>query len=290
MSTRSLTLPAVPVDEGLSAYFRSIWKFPVLDADEEYMLALRLRDHGDVDAAHRLVTSHLRLVAKIAFKYRGYGLPMSDLVAEGNIGLMKAVKKFEPERGFRLATYAMWWIKAAITEYILRSWSLVKVGTVAAQKKLFFSLRRIRKALDVSESGELSRSDAEVVARKLDVDAQDVIDMSRRLGAQDLSLNAPVGDGDNAPQLQDVLADDGLSPEGQVAESQELMQRRGLLARALASLPDRDRLVLEERRLSEDPVTLDELGIRLGISRERVRQIENRAFERLQKAVLESES
>lgn len=290
MSTRSLTLPAVPVDEGLSAYFRSIWKFPVLDADEEYMLALRLRDHGDVDAAHRLVTSHLRLVAKIAFKYRGYGLPMSDLVAEGNIGLMKAVKKFEPERGFRLATYAMWWIKAAITEYILRSWSLVKVGTVAAQKKLFFSLRRIRKALDVSESGELSRGDAEVVARKLDVDAQDVIDMSRRLGAQDLSLNAPVGDGDNAPQLQDVLADDGLSPEGQVAESQELMQRRGLLARALASLPDRDRLVLEERRLSEDPVTLDELGIRLGISRERVRQIENRAFERLQKAVLESEA
>ena len=286
MTTRSVTLPAVPVDEGLSAYFRSIWKFPILDAEEEYMLALRLRDHGDVDAAHRLVTSHLRLVAKIAFKYRGYGLPMSDLVAEGNIGLMKAVKKFEPERGFRLATYAMWWIKAAITEYILRSWSLVKVGTVAAQKKLFFSLRRIRKALDVSESGELSRSDAEVVARKLDVDAQDVIDMSRRLGAQDLSLNAPVGDGDNAPQLQDVLADDRLSPEGQVAERQELTQRRGLLAKALASLPDRDRLVLEERRLSEDPVTLDELGIRLGISRERVRQIENRAFERLQKAVL----
>jgi RNA polymerase sigma-32 factor len=286
MSTQTLTLPAVPVDEGLSAYFRSIWKFPVLDAEEEYMLALRLRDHGDVDAAHRLVTSHLRLVAKIAFKYRGYGLPMSDLVAEGNIGLMKAVKKFEPEKGFRLATYAMWWIKAAITEYILRSWSLVKVGTVAAQKKLFFSLRRIRKSLDMAETGELSRADAERIAGRLDVDAQDVIDMSRRLGTQDMSLSTPLGDGDNAPELQDVLADDGPSPESLVAASQEMAKRRDLLAKAMADLPERDRLVLLERRLADEPVTLDELGVRLGISRERVRQIENRAFERLQKAVL----
>ncbi|MEO5336925.1 MAG: RNA polymerase sigma factor RpoH [Magnetospirillum sp. WYHS-4] len=286
MTTKALTLPAVPVDEGLSAYFRSIWKFPILDAEEEYMLAVRWRDQGDVAAAHRLVTSHLRLVAKIAMKYRGYGLPLSDLVAEGNIGLMKAVKKFEPERGFRLATYAIWWIKASITEYVLRSWSLVKMGTLAAQKKLFFSLRRLKSSLKISESGDLTPADAETLARRLDVDAQDVVDMNRRFGSRDVSLNAPVSDGENAPQFQDSLADDRVSAEEGLAEGQEALLRRRLLLDALATLSERDRLVLEARRLSDDPVTLDELGGRLGISRERVRQIENRAFEKVQKAVL----
>ena len=281
----SLSLPVVPVEESLSAYFREVWRFPVLTADEEYMLACRWRDDGDVDSAHRLVTSHLRLVAKIAMKYRGYGLPLSDLVSEGNIGLMKAVKKFEPERGFRLSTYAMWWIKAAITEYVLRSWSMVKMGTVAAQKKLFFSLRRIKSTLDIADNGELSPEDAARLADTMKVSEQDVIDMNRRLGTRDMSLNAPVSDEDGAIQFQDTIADDTPSPEVRAADGQELGLRRELLAQAMENLDPRDREIFVERRLQEDPPTLEELGERYGISRERVRQLENRAFEKVRKAM-----
>ncbi|MEK9753487.1 MAG: RNA polymerase sigma factor RpoH [Rhodospirillaceae bacterium] len=277
----NIALPAVPVEGGLSRYFREVWRFPILDKDEEQSLALRWRDKGDIDAAHRLVTSHLRLVCKIAMGYKGYGLPMADLVSEGNIGLMKAVKKFDPDKGFRLSTYAMWWIKAAITEHILKSWSLVKLGTVASQKKLFFSLRSIKSRLGVTDQGELSEADAKRISERTDVSVDDVINMNRRLGARDMSLNAPVQADDDATTFQDTLVSDGPSPEAVFAESEEYDHRQAVLARALAALPERERQIFVERRLKDEPKTLEELGESYGISRERVRQLEARAFEKV---------
>ena len=281
------SLPQVSVESGLSGYFQEIWKFPLLDRDEEYMLAERFRSHGDSNAAHKLVTSHLRLVAKIAMKYKGYGLPMADLVSEGNIGLMKAVKKFEPERGFRLSTYAMWWIKAAITEHILKSWSLVKLGTVASQKKLFFSLRRIKSKLDIMDTGELTDQQAERISEITDVSARDVKDMNQRLAARDYSLNATVGsDDDGTVEYLDTLVDTTPTAEMRLAKSQEFSARNALLQDALASLSDRERDIIVERRLSENPKTLEELGEVYGVSRERIRQLEVRAFDKIKAAIL----
>jgi len=282
----TINVPAVPTEDGLGHYFREIWKYPILEADQEYMLAVRLRDHGDVDAAHELVTSHLRLVAKMASKFRGYGLPMADLVAEGNIGLMKAVKKFEPERGFRLATYAMWWIKAAITEYVLRSWSMVKLGTVAAQKKLFFSLRRVKNQLDIVDNGELDPDQAAQLSREMNVSERDIVDMNRRLAARGYSLNAPVSnDGDESMDFQDTLVDQRPTPETVVANVEAGKLQSQLLADALADLPERERHIFTERRLRDEPLTLEELAGQYGISRERIRQLEVRAFEKVSKAV-----
>ena len=280
----TLNLPAVPVDGGLSRYFREVWAFPILEKEEEFMLAERWRKHGDREAAHQLVTSHLRLVAKIAMKYRGYGLPVSDLVSEGSIGLMKAVRKFEPERGFRLSTYAIWWIKASITEYILKSWSMVKLGTVSAQKKLFFSLRRTKSKLKIMDEGELTPDQADELSNLLNVSASDITNMNRRLAGRDASLNAPVSQ-DESIEFQDTLVDGTPTPEAATAESQELTFRRGLLGDAIATLSEREKHIFTERRLKDDPVTLEELGKVYGISRERVRQLEVRAFEKVQRAV-----
>ena len=280
----SAALPFVPVEGGLAAYFREIWRFPVLEADEEFRLAKSWYDDGDVEAAHKLVTSHLRLVAKIAMSFRGYGLPVADLVSEGNIGLMKAVKKFEPDRGFRLSTYAMWWIRAAITEHILRSWSLVKMGTVAAQKKLFFSLRKLKSRLKIVDNGELEPAQAALLASKLNVSEREIIDMNRRMSTRDVSLNAPVSD-DDAAEFQDTLVDDSPNPEVLTAEREERDYRMGLLNAAMATLPDRERHIFVERRLKDDPVTLEELGNEYGISRERVRQLEVRAFDKVKRAM-----
>ncbi len=278
----ALILPIVPMEKGLSRYFREAWSFPVLEPQEEYMLARRWRQHDDVDAAHKLVTSHLRLVAKIAMNYRGYGLPVADLVSEGNIGLMKAVKKFEPERGFRLSTYAMWWVKAAITEYILRSWSVVKMGTTAAQKKLFFSLRKQKNRLRIMDFGDLNSDQAAELAAVMQVSEKEVVNMNRRLTALDVSLNAPLTQSeDESLQFQDLLVDEAPSPETQTAEREEGKLRRKFLKQALAKLPERERNILVERRLTDDPVTLKELGKVYGISRERVRQLEVRAFEKV---------
>lgn len=283
---RALKVPSLDSDRGLTRYFREIWSYPVLSPEEEYMFAVRFHEHGDTEAAHRLVTSHLRLVAKIAAGYRGYGLPMADLIAEGNIGLMKAVKKFEPQRGFRLATYAMWWIRAAITEFVLRSWSMVKLGTLAAQKKLFFSLNRIKRELNLISDAGLDPEQAETVATSLNVSAQDVIDMERRLASPDVSLNAPRGrDDDDGAEFMDTLVDETADPEAQAAVRQESSQRHALLTRALAALPERERHILAERQLADEPKTLEELGVLYGISRERVRQLEARALERVTKAV-----
>jgi RNA polymerase sigma-32 factor len=279
----ALTLPVV--ENGLSRYFREIWKFPILERDEEYILAKSWQDNGDVKAAHRLVTSHLRLVAKMAMKYRGYGLPISDLVSEGNIGLMKAVKKFEPEKGFRLSTYAMWWIRAAITEHILKSWSLVKMGTVAAQKKLFFSLRRIKGQLDIVDNGELNPEQALQLAEALNVPKDELIEMNRRMASRDASLNAKVSQADDAMEFQDTLVAGGLSPEQLAINGQEMTYRRSLLQQALTELPERDRRIFVQRRLTESPPTLEDLGKEFGISRERVRQLEARAFTKVQKAI-----
>ncbi len=284
----TMRLPTVPVEGGLSVYFREVWKFPILEKDEEFMLATRWRDHGDTEAAHKLVTSHLRLVAKMAMKFRGYGLPVADLVSEGNIGLMKAVKKFEPERGFRLSTYAMWWIRASITEYVLRSWSMVKLGTVAAQKKLFFSLRKMKNKLNIMESGDLAPDQTAQLAEALNVSERDVGDMNRRLMARDASLNAPLTQDGEGMEFQDTLVDDKPSPEQSVVEGQELSFRQDLLLAALGQLSDRERDIIAERRLSDSPLTLEVLGERYGISRERVRQLEARAFEKIQKSVVEA--
>ncbi len=281
----ALRLPAVPMDGGLSRYFREVWTFPILEPEEEYMLAQRWRDHGDTDAAHKLVTSHLRLVAKMAMKYRGYGLPMADLVSEGNIGLMKAVKKFEPERGFRLSTYAMWWIRAAITEYILRSWSMVKLGTIAAQKKLFFSLRKLKNKLKIMDTGELKPDEVTKLARAMDVPEKEIIDMNRRLAARDVSLNTPLSD-DEGMEFQDTLVDASPSPEALTGEGEERGLRRSYLNQALATLPERDRHIFIERRLKDDPPTLEELGKHYGVSRERIRQLEVRAFDKVKAAVV----
>ncbi|MGQ0663902.1 MAG: RNA polymerase sigma factor RpoH [Pseudomonadota bacterium] len=277
-------IPALSAEGNLARYLREIRKFPMLDADEEYMLAKRWREHGDTEAAHRLVTSHLRLVAKIAMGYRGYGLPLSELISEGNVGIMQAVKRFDPERGFRLATYAMWWIRASIQEYVLHSWSLVKIGTTAAQKKLFFNLRKIKGQMQAIEDGDLSPERVKRIARDLSVPESDVINMNRRLSRPDQSLNAPLrseGEG----EWQDWLVDETDDQEVKLAESQEFGRRQRLLDRALRSLNERERRILTERRLRDEPMTLEELSRRYGISRERVRQIEVRAFEKLQKTM-----
>ena len=278
MATRSL--PAIG-EGGLSRYLSEIRKFPLLEPQEEYMLAKRWREHDDTDAAHKLVTSHLRLVAKIAMGYRGYGLPINEVIAEGNIGLMQAVKRFEPDRGFRLATYAMWWIRAAIQEYILRSWSLVKMGTTAAQKKLFFNLRRAKGQISALEEGDLRPEQVKEIATKLGVPEDEVVNMNRRLAAPDSSLNTPLRS-DSESEWQDWLVDDTLDQETRMAESDELEERRTLLSTAMEELTDRERDILEARRLRDEPVTLEELSLKYKISRERVRQIEVRAFEKLQ--------
>ncbi|MBC8021699.1 MAG: RNA polymerase sigma factor RpoH [Burkholderiales bacterium] len=274
---------ALPIvnEGGLARYLAEIRKFPLLDPQEEYMLAKRWREHEDTEAAHQLVTSHLRLVAKIAMGYRGYGLPINEVIAEGNIGLMQAVKRFEPERGFRLATYAMWWIRASIQEYILRSWSLVKMGTTAAQKKLFFNLRRVKGQIEALEEGDLKPEHVKTIATRLGVPEDEVVSMNRRLASPDSSLNAPVG-GEADSEWQDWLADDALDQETRLAESDELEERRTLLSTALEELTPRERDILEARRLRDDPVTLEDLSVKYDISRERVRQIEVRAFEKLQ--------
>jgi RNA polymerase sigma-32 factor len=281
----TLSLPMVAHEGGLSKYFTEIWKIPLLGRDEEYMLAERWRHHGDVDAAHRLVTSHLRLVAKIAMKYRRYGLPIADMISEGNIGLMKAVRKFEPERGFRLSTYAMWWIRASITEYILASWSLVKMGTVAAQKKMFFSLRRVKARLEIFDNGELDGQQVAQISQAMNIREADVVNMNRRMSARDYSLNAPVSDGEGALEFQDTLVDDRPSPEEVLADGEEQQLRHNYLQKAIATLPERERRIFVERRLSEDVKTLEVLGELFNISRERVRQLEVRAFEKVQKAI-----
>jgi RNA polymerase sigma-32 factor len=283
---------ALPIvsEGGLARYLAEIRKFPLLDPQEEYMLAKRWREHQDTEAAHRLVTSHLRLVAKIAMGYRGYGLPISEVIAEGNIGLMQAVKRFEPERGFRLATYAMWWIRASIQEYILRSWSLVKMGTTAAQKKLFFNLRRVKGQIEALDEGDLKPDQVKTIATRLGVPEDEVVNMNRRLASPDSSLNAPLG-GESESEWQDWLADDALDQETRLAESEELEERRTLLSTALEELTPRERDILQARRLQDDPVTLEDLSVKYDISRERVRQIEVRAFEKLQekmKAALRS--
>jgi RNA polymerase sigma-32 factor len=277
-------LPSIASEGALARYLQEIRRFPMLQADEEYMLAKRWREHEDPEAAHRLVTSHLRLVAKIAMGYRGYGLPLSELISEGNVGMMQAVKRFDPDRGFRLATYAMWWIRASIQEYILHSWSLVKIGTTAAQKKLFFNLRRLKGQIQAIEEGDLTPEHVAKIAKELDVPESDVVSMNRRLMAPDNSLNAPLraeGEG----EWQDWLVDDEASQESKLGERQELGLRRDLLKTAMSHLTERERDILKERRLKDNPTTLEELSAKYGISRERVRQIEVRAFEKLQKAI-----
>jgi len=277
-------LPTVPQDGSLGRYLQEIRKFPMLDADEEYMLAKRWQADGDVEAAHKLVTSHLRLVAKIAMGYRGYGLPMSELISEGNVGMMQAVKRFDPERGFRLATYAMWWIRAAIQEYILHSWSMVKMGTTAAQKKLFFNLRKLKGQMAAIDEGDLNPDQVTQISDTLNVAESDVVSMNRRLASPDHSLNAPLRvDGDG--EWQDWLVDERTDQERELGDREELSQRQELLRDAMATLNDREKHILEARRLREEPVTLEDLSQEYGISRERVRQIEVRAFEKLQKAM-----
>jgi len=280
-------VPVLASDSGLSSYMTAIKKFPILDPQQEYMLARRFSEHGDIDAAHQLVTSHLRLVAKIAMGYRFYGLPVSDLISEGNVGLMRAVKKFEPERGFRLATYAMWWIKAAINEYVLNSWSLVKVGTVAAQKKLFFNLRKMKARLGLYDEGDIPHEAAETIAKRLGVQTSDVIDMNRRLSRSDSSLNQFVAE-DGDTERQDMLVDDSPDQETVLGEREDRALGTKLLKEAMSDLTPRERRIIEERRLAENPRTLEEIGADYGISRERVRQIENRAFAKLQRAVLQA--
>ncbi|MBI3708471.1 MAG: RNA polymerase sigma factor RpoH [Proteobacteria bacterium] len=281
MATR---IPALTAEGSLSRYLQEIRKFPMLVADEEFMLAKRWREHADSEAAHRLVTSHLRLVAKIAMGYRGYGLPLSELISEGNVGMMQAVKRFDPDRGFRLATYAMWWIRAAIQEYILHSWSLVKMGTTAAQKKLFFNLRKLKGQMRAIEEGDLTPEHVKKIAKELDVPEADVVNMNRRLMSPDHSLNAPLRN-DGEGEWQDWLVDENDNQEVQLAEAQEMARRQKMLARAMRSLNERERRILTERRLRDEPATLEELSQQYGISRERVRQIEVRAFEKLQNAM-----
>jgi RNA polymerase sigma-32 factor len=280
-----LTNLPVPKGEGnLALYLREIRKFPLLDPDEEFMLAKAWREHDDVDAAHKLVTSHLRLVAKIAMGYRGYGLPLSDLIAEGNVGMMQAVKRFDPDRGFRLATYAMWWIKAAIQEYVLHSWSLVKIGTTAAQKKLFFNLRRLKRDLKAIDDGDLSPEHVALIANRLSVSEDDVVSMNRRLAGGDHSLNAPIrADGDG--EWLDWLTDEGESQESRLGAEEELHIRQKLLNRAMLELKPRERDIIVARRLADPPATLEDLSHKHNVSRERIRQIEVRAFEKLQASI-----
>jgi RNA polymerase sigma-32 factor len=284
----ALTLQAGLTPEGsLSRYLAEIRRFPMLEKDEEYMLAKRFNEHGDPEAAERLITSHLRLVAKIAMGYRGYGLPIGEVISEGNVGLMQAVKRFDPEKGFRLATYAMWWIRASIQEYILRSWSLVKIGTTAAQKKLFFNLRRLKGQIDAVEDGDLKPDQVEHIAKKLGVTHDEVVSMNRRMAGQETSLNAPMrNDGDGSGEWQDWLVDDNaVNAETKLASEDEYDLRMSLLQKALATLNEREQHIITERRLKDNPATLEELSQDYGVSRERVRQIEVRAFDKLQKAM-----
>ena len=286
MASNIAVMPKISVEGNLSRYLEEIQKFPMLKASEEYTLARSWRENDDTVAAHKLVTSHLRLVAKIAMGYRGYGLPVAELISEGNIGMMQAVKRFDPERGFRLATYAMWWIKASIQEYILHSWSLVKIGTTAAQKKLFFNLRRLKGQMQAIDDGDLSPETVEAIATRLEVSEKEVISMNGRLSGPDHSLNAPkIVDGDG--EWQDWLEDEGQNQEQSLAETEELDKRTKLLNEAMAQLDIRERHILSQRKLVDTPLTLDELSKEYGISRERVRQIEARAFEKLQKHIKE---
>jgi RNA polymerase sigma-32 factor len=281
---RAAALPLLTAESGLTHYLEEIRRFPMLEPQDEFMLAKRWREHGDRDAAHKLVTSHLRLVAKIAMGYRGYGLPISEVISEGNVGLMQAVKRFEPEKGFRLATYAMWWIKAAIQEYILRSWSLVKMGTTANQKKLFFNLRKAKSKISALEEGDLRPDQVKLIAKRLGVTEQDVVDMNRRLGG-DVSLNAPIRDDGDSGEWQDWLVDEVSDQETRLVEDEESDNRKKALGEALSVLNQRERRIFEARRLADDPITLEDLAAEFGVSRERVRQIEVRAFEKVQRAV-----
>ncbi|MAB12517.1 RNA polymerase sigma factor RpoH [Parvibaculum sp.] len=277
--------PAPNPEGSLSRYLQEIRKFPMLEPQEEYMLAKRWKEHEDSEAAHKMVTSHLRLVAKIAMGYRGYGLPIGEVISEGNVGLMQAVKRFEPEKGFRLATYAMWWIRASIQEYILRSWSLVKMGTTAAQKKLFFNLRKVKGQIQAIEDGDLRHEQVTEIADRLGVTEDEVISMNRRMAGPDNSLNAPLRQDSESGEWQDWLVDDAPDQESELGDSEEMNLRREMLATAMQSLNEREMHILTERRLKDDPATLEELSQEYGISRERVRQIEVRAFEKLQKAM-----
>ena len=285
MAESGTLVPNLSPEGNLSRYLQDIRKFPMLEPDEEYMLAKRWQEHEDSDAAHRMVTSHLRLVAKIAMGYRGYGLPLADLIAEGNVGMMQAVKRFDPERGFRLATYAMWWIRASIQEYILHSWSLVKIGTTAAQKKLFFNLRKVKAQMKSLEDGDLHPDKVKQIADRLNVPEREVVNMNRRLSSQDNSLNAPVR-ADAEGEWQDWLVDESPDQETVYGATEELDMRRELLTDAMQHLNERERDILEKRQLAESPTTLEDLSKVYGISRERVRQIEVRAFEKLQKSML----
>ncbi len=281
MSTYT-NLPAPSPEQGLNRYMQEIRKFPLLEPEEEYMLAKRWADHQDTEAAHRMVTSHLRLAAKIAMGYRGYGLPQAEVISEANVGLMQAVKRFDPERGFRLATYAMWWIRASIQEYILRSWSLVKLGTTSAQKKLFFNLRKAKAKVGALEEGDLRPENVAKIATALSVTEAEVISMNRRLAGSDASLNATIGSEDGGMQWQDWLEDEDSDQAGDYAEKDELDTRRALLAQAMSALSEREKDILVQRRLAEEPRTLEDLSESYGVSRERIRQIEVRAFEKLQ--------
>ena len=287
MSAKTINsnLPSIALEGSLSSYLTQIKKFPMLSAVEEYMLARSWKDRGDLKSAQKLITSHLRLVAKIAMGYRGYGLPVSEMVSEGNIGLMQAVKKFEPERGFRLATYAMWWIKASIQEYILRTWSLVKMGTTSAQKKLFFNLRKIKNQLSINNKGDLKTEHVEEISKRLNVKKEEVVSMNRRLLGKEKSLNAPVKDGDGT-EWQDWLVDEKIDQELKLSQQQEFNQRKNLMHDSMNILNLREREILTARRLSEEVVTLEDLSKKYKISRERIRQIETKAFEKLQKVML----
>tara|TARA_B100000700_G_scaffold320884_1_gene419025 strand:+ start:855 stop:1748 length:894 start_codon:yes stop_codon:yes gene_type:complete len=285
-STTNYNLPSLSNEGGLSAYLAQIKKFPMLAAEEEYMLAKNWRNTGNLKSAEKLVTSHLRLVAKIAMGYKGYGLPVSDMISEGNVGLMQAVKKFEPEKGFRLATYAMWWIKASIQEYILRSWSLVKIGTTTAQKKLFFNLKKLKNQIAPRSEGDLKNEHVSEIAKKLDVNEQEVVSMNRRLSGKEHSLNSPIGeDGD---EWQDWIVDKEMDQELKFAQREEMDERKNLLKDSIKILNDREREILYARRLNDEPITLEDLSKKYKISRERIRQIENKAFEKVQKHMLNS--
>jgi len=286
--TEISNLPTITSESGLSLYLAQIKKFPMLDAEEEYMLAKNWKERGNLKAAHKLVTSHLRLVAKIAMGYKGYGLPVSELISEGNIGLMQAVKKFDPDKGFRLATYAMWWVKAAIQEYVLRSWSLVKMGTTAAQKKLFFNLKKLKQQIAPRQEGDLRKEQVQEISERLGVKSEEVVSMNRRMMGHEKSLNDPVGTGEK-DEWQDWIVDDSLDQELLISQKQELEEKKALLNNAMKILNDREKQIINERKLSNNPKTLEELSKKYKISRERIRQIENKAFEKLQKSMLNSD-
>jgi len=285
MSTSTLKFPAISNEGGLSTYLEQIKKFPMLDAEEEYMLAKNWRENGNLQSAHKLVTSHLRLVAKIAMGYRGYGLPVNELISEGNIGLMQAVKKFDPEKGFRLATYAMWWIKASIQEYVLRSWSLVKMGTTTAQKKLFFNLKKLKNQIAPNQEGDLKDEHVDEISKRLDVKSEEVVNMNRRMMGQEKSLNDPIKS-DQKDEWQDWLVDSSLDQELIISQRQEYDDKKELLNDAMKILNEREKEIINARRLSENPKTLEELSKKYKISRERIRQIETKAFEKLQKSMI----